>query len=236
MGAPDDDLLTRRRLLIASGVAGSALLLGCGDDDTTTAGTSSRPAAARPPAGSPAACVLSPEQTEGPYYVAGEALRRDITEGRPGTPLRLSLAVQSVPACRPVNGATVELWHADAGGEYSGFGGASANRTFLRGGQRTGVRGIAVIDTIFPGWYQGRSTHIHVKVHAGGDTVHTGQLYFADDLAAAVFARAPYSSRGTPDVTNEQDPIFSQGGRESLVAVTRRGAQLDGRLTLGVRS
>lgn len=236
------DHLTRRQMLVASGAVGlgaGALLLGCGDGDGA-AHSGTAPAAPAAPAttagATPASCVLAPEQTEGPYYIAGEALRRNITEGRPGTPLRLELAVQRVPACAPVKGATVELWHADAGGEYSGFGGSAGNRTFLRGGQRTGADGVATIDTVFPGWYEGRTTHIHVKLHAGGDNVHTGQLYFDDDITRRIQGRAPYDTRGPAQVTNADDPIFASGGHESTVSLKRSGRGYSGRLTLGVQA
>src|SRR5437879_5220532 len=77
-------------------------------------------------------CVLTPEQTEGPYYIAGEKLRRNITEGRPGTPLALRLGVVDASTCKPIKGAIVDIWHADAGGAYSGFGAGSSSRTFMR--------------------------------------------------------------------------------------------------------
>src|SRR5438093_198644 len=88
-------------------------------------------------------CVLTPEQTEGPYYIAGEKYRRDITEGRPGLPLLLRLRVVDASTCRPIKGAAVDIWHADALGVYSGFGSGSGNRTFMRGIQKTDANGLA---------------------------------------------------------------------------------------------
>src|SRR5439155_24233101 len=93
-------------------------------------------------------CVLSPELTEGPYYIDDHLVRRDITEGKAGTPLRLRLAVVNARTCKPIKGATVEVWHADALGNYSGFGSGRGDGTFLRGGQRTNRYGLAIIDTI----------------------------------------------------------------------------------------
>src|SRR5207248_7904507 len=101
-------------------------------------------------------CVLSPEMTEGPYYISGEAVRTDITEGHPGTPLRLALTAVDVTTCAPIPNAMIDVWHADAGGNYSGFGSTSSNRTFLRGTQVTDASGKAAFSTIYPGWYQGR--------------------------------------------------------------------------------
>ena len=129
-------------------------------------------------------CVLTPEMTEGPFYIANEKLRRDITEGKPGTPLTLKLAVVDASTCRARSGALVDIWHCDAGGAYSGFSSltqqASNKLTFLRGIQRTNAQGIATFQTIYPGWYHGRAVHIHVKVHLGGRVAHTGQLFFSE--------------------------------------------------------
>src|SRR5947209_19501200 len=125
-------------------------------------------------------CVLTPEQTEGPYYVANEHVRRNITEGRPGTPLALRTTVVNASNCKPIKGAAVDVWHADASGTYSGVLGNTG--TFMRGIQKTNAKGLALFQTVYPGWYQGRTVHIHVKVHIGGNVVHTGQLYFPDTL------------------------------------------------------
>src|SRR6266480_7822612 len=89
-------------------------------------------------------CVLTPEMTEGPYYIASERVRRNITEGRPGTPLTLRLTVVDASTCKAIKGAAVDIWHADAGGVYSGFGQGAASRTFMRGIQRTNARGLAL--------------------------------------------------------------------------------------------
>src|SRR3954454_15207109 len=95
-----------------------------------------------------AQCVLTPELTEGPYYIAGEKLRRDVRDGHPGTLLSLRLTVLNASTCRPLKGAAVDIWHADAAGNYSGFGGGAGGRTFLRGVQKTDKNGLAVFTTI----------------------------------------------------------------------------------------
>jgi protocatechuate 3,4-dioxygenase beta subunit len=130
--------------------------------------------------------------------LAGEKVRRNITEGKAGTPLRLRLSVLDASTCRPLKGAAVEVWHADAGGVYSGFGAGASSRTFMRGVQKTDAAGLAIFDTVYPGWYQGRTVHIHTKVHLGGNVVHTGQLFFPD----AVFKRSPYNRRPNRDQRN----------------------------------
>jgi len=169
-------------------------------------------------------CVLTPEQTEGPYYIANEKLRRDIAEGRPGTPLILRTTVVDASTCRPVRGAAVDIWHGDAAGVYSGFGAGAASRTFMRGIQKTDAKGLAVFRTVYPGWYQGRTVHIHVKVHLGASVVHTGQLYFPDAVTDAVYRKAPYSARPGRSTRNANDSVFVNGGRNSLLAVHANGA------------
>jgi hypothetical protein len=180
------------------------------------------------------ACVLTPELTEGPYYIAGEKLRRDIREGHPGTRLALHLRVLNAATCKAISGAAVDIWHADAAGNYSGFGSDTSSRTFLRGIQKTDANGLAVFTTIYPGWYQGRAVHIHVKVHVGGSVVHTGQLFFADALTDAVYKAEPYRSRGNPDTPNARDSIFVNGGKRSLLTVTKSGAGYVGAIAMGV--
>jgi protocatechuate 3,4-dioxygenase beta subunit len=220
-----DTALTRRQLMAVTAAGGAYVLLGCGgDDESSTTGAATRERAS---------CVLTPEQTEGPYYIENNLIRSDITDGRDGLPLDLGLTVQDASSCDPIEKATVEIWHCDAEGRYSGVNGVGGN--FLRGGRRTDANGLARFKTIYPGWYQGRTTHIHVKVHVGGDEVHTGQLYFDDETTAAVNRRAPYATHGDPEVTNAEDPIYAQGGDQTLVALKRTRSGYAGRIALGVR-
>jgi protocatechuate 3,4-dioxygenase beta subunit len=225
----DDVRLTRRASL--TGLFGGVLAL---------AGWK---AASSDAAGGPAAvasgavtCVLAPELTEGPYYIDGEKVRRNITEGRPGAPLTLRLAVVNASTCKPIKGASVDIWHADAGGIYSGFGGGSGNRTFMRGVQKTDAAGIATFQTVYPGWYQGRTVHIHVKVHVGGNVVHTGQLFFNDTVTDAVYRRTPYSRRPNRTTRNAADSIFVNGGSKSIVRVRKQGTGYAGAVTTGVHT
>jgi protocatechuate 3,4-dioxygenase beta subunit len=179
-------------------------------------------------------CVLTPELTEGPYYISGEAFRRDVTEGRPGAPLALRTTVVSASTCKPINSAVVEIWHADASGIYSGFGEGASNRTFLRGKQRTDRNGLAVFKTIYPGWYPGRTVHVHVKVWLGGNVVHTGQLFFPEATSDAVYANAPYAARGERDRHNTSDSIFVNGGSKGMLKTAKAGSGWSGSITMGV--
>jgi protocatechuate 3,4-dioxygenase beta subunit len=182
-------------------------------------------------------CVLTPELTEGPFYISGERIRRNITDGRPGAALKLHLGVVDASSCRPLKGAAVDIWHADASGVYSGFGQGASSRTFMRGVQKTDSNGLAVFDTVYPGWYQGRAVHVHVKVYTGGNVVHTGQLFFPDTMTDSVYRQSPYSSRPNRDTRNATDSIFVNGGKNSLLAVTAAGSGgYVGRVTMGMHA
>jgi protocatechuate 3,4-dioxygenase beta subunit len=179
-------------------------------------------------------CVLTPEQTEGPYYIPREKVRRNISEGKAGTPLTLRAIVVDASTCRPIRNAAVDIWHADASGVYSGFGQGAANRTFMRGIQRTNAKGIALFRTVYPGWYPGRTVHVHVKVQLGGRVVHTGQLYFPDAVTDAVYRNAPYSSRPGRSTRNADDAIYRNGGSRSQVSLRKSGERYVATITMGV--
>jgi protocatechuate 3,4-dioxygenase beta subunit len=230
--------LTRRATLVRFAGLLAAVLGADAWKARTSGGAAAATNATAGPAGvasGQVTCVLTPEQTEGPYYIANERARRNITQGRPGTPLTLRLKVVDASTCRPIKGAAVDIWHCDAGGVYSGFGQGSGNRTFLRGVQRTDAHGVATFQSIYPGWYQGRTVHIHVKVHVGGNVVHTGQLYFRDALTDAVYRKAPYRKRAAARTTrNADDAVYRDGGRKSMLIVRRRPTGYVGSITMGV--
>jgi protocatechuate 3,4-dioxygenase beta subunit len=183
------------------------------------------------------ACVLTPELTEGPYYVSGERLRRDVTAGKPGVPLLLRLTVLNVATCKPIRNALVEIWHCDATGVYSGAVANNPGTNFLRGGQRTNATGVATFETIYPGFYSGRAVHIHVKVHVGGNVVHTGQLFFPAAVTKAVYRKAPYRRHGLqPDTSNANDAIFRNGGDKGMLALKRSGTGYVGSVAMGVHT
>jgi protocatechuate 3,4-dioxygenase beta subunit len=126
-----------------------------------------------------------------------------------------------------IKNADVEIWHCDALGNYSGVNGASTR--FLRGHQKSNASGKAEFLTIFPGWYRGRTPHIHMKVHVGGKEVHTGQIFFNEKITAAVYKQAPYASRGTYDTPHSSDNIYEQaGGSSAQVKLAKRSGGLKG--------
>lgn len=194
-------------------------------------------AEATQPASAAADCVLTPELTEGPFYVDDALFRRNITEGKPGTPMVLRLSVVDATTCKAISGATVEIWHADASGEYSAFDGSSKTTHYLRGQQKTNAAGVATFVSIFPGWYSGRAPHIHVKVHVDGEVVNTGQLFFRPATIAKIYSTSPYNQRAGSRTTNGQDNIYAQGGSKSLLKTVKRDGKrgYNGYLTMGVR-
>jgi len=190
------------------------------------------------------ACSLTPEQTEGPYYIDVDRIRSDIREDRQGTPLRPAARVMDVDGCTPVKDAVFEVWHCDAGGLYSGFEQASQGRggprggsagtdqtRYLRGAQVTNGEDIAVITTIYPGWYQGRTVHIHAKVQLTNAKALTAQLYFDDKLTDEVYAKAPYSSHQGGRTLNGDDNIYRSG---TTLTVSKETDGYLGLITMGI--
>jgi len=176
------------------------------------------------------ACVVSPELAEGPYFVDAGLNRADIrsdpTSGelRPGVPLALTLRVAQVSAsaCAPLAGALVDIWQCDALGVYSDVGEASG-QLFLRGQQVTDASGAASFITIYPGWYPGRTVHIHFKVRAAAGASQTyefaSQLFFDEALSDTVFALAPYVGRGQSTTRNAADNTYAASGGQLLLAL-----------------
>jgi hypothetical protein len=205
--------LNRRAVLQAAGGAGLAAVFGARALDFLGLGGEEAQAATT--------CLLTPEVTEGPYWVENRLTRRDVREGKPGVPLVVRFSVLNARTCRPIRNADVEIWHCDALGNYSAVDGASTR--FLRGHQKADSAGRAEFLTIFPGWYQGRTPHIHLKVHVGGDAVHTGQVFFGEAITRIVYRQAPYASRGQYDTPHASDGIYRQaGGSRAELELARR--------------
>ena len=221
--------LTRRETLGLLGAAGAASLVAMGSRDRAWA----------------AACTAAPAETEGPFFVDERLNRSDIrvdpSDGsvQPGVPLRLELKVLRVDAgCAPAAGVQVDVWHASAGGVYSDESGlGSGGRKFLRGYQVTDANGAVAFTTVYPGWYTGRTIHVHAKLRTfdGGTTSFefTSQLYFDDAVSDHVLAQSAYAGRGARDTTNAADTIYDAA---MLLALTDDGAGgWVGRFDVGVQ-
>lgn len=236
----------RRQAIALGGAAAAGVgLAGCAASEEAGSGGGAAGATASP-APADQVCVLSPEVTEGPYYLDGQLVREDITEGKQGFPLELAITVVDFEnGCAPLTDGTtaVEIWHCDAWGYYSGYTEASPggevpeedgegdDQSFLRGIQPVDEEGTARFTTIVPGWYSPRVTHVHLKVHTdgeidrtyeGGTTVHTGQLLFSDDFCAEVAEREPYSEHRLELTLISDDQVYgeaesAEGDPDSMV-------------------
>ena len=245
-GNHKDKSITRRRALAVTGgtvAAGGLAVAGYqaafADTATTTAEEATTASAS---ASESSGCMtLMSSVTEGPYYLDGALVRKDITEGKSGVPLTLRLTVvDATDGCTPVKGAAVEIWHCDAWGYYSGYttanpggsapaeseDGSTANdSTYLRGYQIANANGVVKFETIFPGWYTPRTCHIHLKVHTGGQKEdgtyeggkvnYTGQLFFDDTIAEEIFTLEPYSKHSGSYTTLDDDMVYDGGGASS---------------------
>lgn len=191
---------------------------------------------------SPNVCTLLPEVTEGPYYIDPGLVRADIREDRAGIPLTMRMQVVDA-ACAALEGARVDIWHCDAQGNYSGFAGQgsdttadTSDQTFLRGTQMTDAQGLVAFQTIYPGWYRGRTTHIHFKVFLDQATLLTGQIFFPDALSQYLYDNAPdYGGRSDQrDTLNAGDSIAAQAGEGAYAHIAEQSAGYDAALVVGV--
>ena len=172
----------------------------------------------------------TPQQTEGPYFIDEKLNRSDIrpdpSDGsvQEGVPLRLAIHVYDVDdgSCIPLYGAHVDIWHANYQGLYSDILEAgTAGKKYLRGYQVTDNNGTVQFTTAYPGWYEGRALHIHIKVRTFEESEKmfewTSQFYLNDSITAQVHEQSPYSNHGQPDTTNNQDGIFTGPSSDGLV-------------------
>lgn len=202
-------LLSRRKVVALLGASGVAWLTRANAFAATPSQT----------------CVVRPEQTEGPFFVDTRLNRRDMRSDpstgkvKAGKPLALTMHVSRLTkaGCEPLPGAQVDLWHCDAMGVYSD--------PFLYGHQISDARGEVSFVTIYPGWYQGRTVHIHFKIRAKGSgrqtLEFTSQLYFDDALTDLVHAEGPYAANGRRRTRNQNDGIFRRGGDQLTVSMAK---------------
>src|SRR5262245_33860851 len=231
-------MLDRRETLALLGTSAGAALLAAYDHRTRTAPAGwALPSAAD--AATPPSCIVRPEETEGPYFVDEKLQRSDIrsdpSDGsvKDGVRLALAFAVSRIygSSCVPLEGVLVDVWHCDALGVYSDVSDPSfetAGEKFLRGYQVTDANGAASFVTIYPGWYQGRTVHIHFKLRTEPDAAQalafTSQLYFDDEVTDIVHAQQPYAARGPRTVRNDGDGIYHGGGSELLLTLAHDGS------------
>ena len=240
--------VTRRRAL-SSGLllVASAMVAACtgrspvSADASPSASLTPSPSTAATPLPAPVpSCVVTPAETEGPFFVDERLNRADIRADasganlRPGTPLTLAFGVYRMTGsgCQPWPGVQVDVWHCDAGGVYSDVSPQhSVGENYLRGYQLTDAQGVARFQSIYPGWYMGRAVHVHFKVRAfsGGQKTYefTSQVFFDDAVTDQVYAAATYSSRPARDTRNAADTVYTGGnnsGSQLLVKPVSDGA------------
>jgi len=216
--------LPRRELLATLGAGFGAALSACASSSPTAASTVTNTGTT---GGTGSSCAITPSETEGPYPDKTGMLnnpaffRRDVTEGRPGLPVTLTLTIVNVNSgCSPVSNASVEIWQCDASGNYSEYsqpGYDGTGKTFLRGLQTSDANGQVTFTTIYPGWYAGRATHIHIEVTMNGRSVKVTQIAFPETINNAVYATGVYASRGSNPTSNLQDGIFADSLSSELV-------------------
>jgi protocatechuate 3,4-dioxygenase beta subunit len=161
------------------------------------------------------ACLLTPASVAGPFYFDPKLERADITEGHPGAPLRMRFMVMDATTCIPVPRARVDVWHTRADGFYSGYPGQGDNRrtdttggTFMRGTQFADARGETEFRSVYPGWYRGRTTHVHFKIFIDDRDMLTGQMYFPDALSQYIYANVgAYRRKLLRDTFNGNDEL-----------------------------
>lgn len=223
--------VTRRQALSGAAATVSAIL-------AWSAGNAQTAESAKPGG---RVCILTPEATQGPFYFDPKLVRSDITEGRPGAPLALTLQVVEAENCASLKAARIDIWHSDGLGVYSGYArqvtGSTEGESFLRGTQFTDADGAVRFTTIYPGWYPGRTPHIHFKVILDDKDLVTGQLYFPDTVSEGIYATlSPYRERKAErDTFNANDFIFQrQGGAETLTVIEEEGGSYRASLVIGI--
>jgi protocatechuate 3,4-dioxygenase beta subunit len=183
-------------------------------------------------------CPLNPDQEEGPFYIDEGLLRSDVLDGQTGVPLLLSIKVMRAATCEPVANAAVEIWSANSLGKYSDKSQeGTVGQKYLRGIQLTDVSGLVKFKTIYPGWYAGRTCHIHLKLRTGGTAsgssystsgshaAYGGQIFFPTATNEAL--RSVYTADNNPFTNNAEDRVYtSQHGARGLLS-------LDGTLDAG---
>ncbi len=182
-------------------------------------------------------CSVTPSETIGPFSTKNPTnwVRKDIRSDRSGVVMAANITIKNKnTSCAALAGAMVDIWHCDADGNYSEYGGSGMQATnytavsFLRGRQTTDANGLAAFTTIFPGWYNGRAVHIHVHIYdKSGKSLLVTQIAFSPAVCDAVFTTATtIYKNGKSTTTNERDNVFSDGFATELASVS--GSVKDG--------
>ncbi|MBY3142100.1 dioxygenase family protein [Rhizobium laguerreae] len=192
-------------------------------------------------------CVVTVAQTLGPCHVNNVPARQDVSEGKAGLPLRLAVRIVHAADCRPVENADIEIWHTDHRGIYSGreaaemctFGDAEAiSGLAFRGRQLTDAKGQASFLTAYPGWYKGRTPHVHCRILVEGKELLISQIYFDDVLSDIIYGGHPdYLGRPARDTRNDEDGLFPEDAADHTFDFEKLdGGVLSATITIGLSS
>ncbi|KPH07782.1 protocatechuate 3,4-dioxygenase [Rhizobium acidisoli] len=192
-------------------------------------------------------CIVTSAQTLGPCHVNNIPARQDVSEGKAGLPLRLAVRIVHAADCRPVESADIEIWHTDHRGIYSGreaadmctLGDAEAiSGLAFRGRQLTDAEGQASFLTAYPGWYKGRTPHVHCRILVEGKELLVSQIYFDDTLSDIIYGEHPdYLGRPPRDTRNEADGIFPEDAADHIFDFEKLdGGVLSATITIGLSS
>jgi protocatechuate 3,4-dioxygenase beta subunit len=234
--------INRRTLVRGAGVTGAGLFVATRTPVASLFGGDADAAAT--------CASLTPAKTIGPYFVEEKLDRSDIRSDpatgavTAGVPLVLDLTLLDEDAsCAPLAGARVDIWHADPSGKYSDEAAeGTSGKQYLRGYQVSDANGKVAFTTVYPGWYSGRTVHIHVRVRtfdASGNATYDflTQLFFDDSLTDTVDARSDYSARGTRDTRNANDGIYGSDGATLILSMKADGSGgYTGTFTFGLSS
>jgi protocatechuate 3,4-dioxygenase beta subunit len=230
MASDRSPMLVDRRALIAGALGLTALpIIACAQKAERAAATSARLIAGT-------TCPVTPEQTEGPFYFDPGLVRADLAEGKAGAPLTLRLQIVDAAACAPSGRARVDIWHCDAAGVYSGYDQErSAGARWLRGTQFADGQGVVRFNSLYPGWYEGRAPHVHVKAWLPDGRELTSQVYFPDALSDTLYAEGAYAGRAGRRLRNRDDGLFRSAGRDVAIAeMTRAAGGYDGAIVIAL--
>ncbi|MCF0065705.1 intradiol ring-cleavage dioxygenase [Dyadobacter chenwenxiniae] len=219
-----------KRGFSALGFAAIMPMISCSGNTVDTMETGTETTSGTTTGSASGTCTVTASETAGPFptKTPGSLVTNDITSDREGTKLSIKITIQNLnKSCEGLPDALVDIWHCDAGGNYSEYGGSGMQSTnythvhFLRGRQTTDANGLVTFTSIYPGWYSGRAPHIHVHVYnASGKSLLVTQIAFPEAISKVVYAQGVYASHGQADTSNARDNVFSDGTSTEMPTVT----------------
>jgi protocatechuate 3,4-dioxygenase beta subunit len=224
--------MQRKEFLKNLGLGGTLLpiLTSCNEDETIESGVNNSNG------NNAGECTVTDTETDGSYPLynsRGSSINRvDITDGKEGLPLNMTITVKDINNdCSPIENARVDIWHCDKDGYYSGYTNSgylgtqnNAAKVFCRGLQYADANGEVKFTSIYPGWYQGRVTHIHVQVYVNNALKLTSQIAFPEEINTEVYNTSLYSAHGQNPTKNTTDNIIMDSLDNELASVVKNNS------------